>query len=84
MDRILIVDDEASIRLLYSQELIDEGYEVDTAATIAEAIALLKEMAYAVALLYIKLKNESIDVSSQKLPSGSQGPPGPVRRVRGQ
>lgn len=59
MTRILIVDDEASIRLLYSQELADEGYEVDTAATIAEALALLKENSYAVALLDIKLKNES-------------------------
>ena len=59
MNRILIVDDEASIRLLYSQELIDEGYTVDAAGTIAEALALLKENSYAVVLLDIKLKNES-------------------------
>ncbi|HZV80868.1 MAG TPA: response regulator [Geobacteraceae bacterium] len=59
MTKILIVDDEASIRLLYSQELTDEGYEVDAAATIAEALALLKEKSYDVALLDIKLKNES-------------------------
>lgn len=59
MKRILIVDDEANIRLLYSQELTDEGYQVDTAGTIAEALALLQENSYAVALLDIKLKNES-------------------------
>jgi DNA-binding NtrC family response regulator len=59
MTRILIVDDEASIRLLYSQELADEGYGVDTAATIDEALELLKKNSYAVALLDIKLKNES-------------------------
>lgn len=59
MNRILIVDDEASIRLLYSQELIDEGYEVDAAGTIAEALELLKNKVYEVALLDIKLKNES-------------------------
>lgn len=59
MNRILIVDDEASIRLLYSQELMDEGYEVDTAGTIAEALELLKDKVYVVALLDIKLKNES-------------------------
>lgn len=59
MTRLLIVDDEASIRMLYSHELADEGYEVDTAGTIAEALALLKENSYAVALLDIKLKNES-------------------------
>lgn len=59
MTRILIVDDEASIRLLYSQELRDEGYEVDAAGTIAEALEFLKVNSYAVALLDIKLKNES-------------------------
>ncbi|MBP1728489.1 MAG: response regulator receiver protein [Deltaproteobacteria bacterium] len=59
MNRILIVDDEASIRLLYSQELTDEGYTVDAAGTIAAALALLKENTYAVVLLDIKLKNES-------------------------
>ncbi len=59
MDRILIVDDEASIRLLYSQELRDEGYEVDSAGTIADALELLEKRSYSVALLDIKLKNES-------------------------
>jgi DNA-binding NtrC family response regulator len=59
MNRILIVDDEANIRLLYSQELMDEGYEVDTAGTIAEALDLLKGNSYSVVLLDIKLKNES-------------------------
>jgi DNA-binding response OmpR family regulator len=59
MNRILVVDDEASIRLLYSQELGDEGYEVDAAGTIAEALELLKANKYAVAVLDIKLKNES-------------------------
>ena len=33
MARLLVVDDESSIRLLYSQELADEGHEVATAAT---------------------------------------------------
>ena len=28
MSRILVVDDESSIRLLYSHELADEGYEL--------------------------------------------------------
>lgn len=59
MNRILIVDDEANIRLLYTQELKDEGYEVDAAGTIAEALELLGKNSYAVVLLDIKLKNES-------------------------
>ena len=57
--RILVVDDEAGIRLLYSQELADEGYAVDSAAGIDEALALLQRNQYDVALLDIKLKNES-------------------------
>lgn len=59
MSRILIVDDEANIRLLYSQELQDDGYQVDAAGTIAEALALLQKQSYSVVLLDIKLKNES-------------------------
>jgi DNA-binding NtrC family response regulator len=57
--RILVVDDEASIRLLYSAELADEGYEVDAAGTIDEALEKLHHNSYDVALLDIKLKNES-------------------------
>ena len=57
--RILVVDDEASIRLLYSAELTDEGYAVDAAATIAEALEKLHSNRYDVTLLDIKLKNES-------------------------
>lgn len=35
--RILVVDDEENIRLLYSEELTDAGYEVDTAKDAKEA-----------------------------------------------
>jgi two-component system response regulator (stage 0 sporulation protein F) len=38
MRRILVVDDEEAIRLLYREELTDEGYEVETAADGAEAL----------------------------------------------
>jgi len=57
--RILVVDDEASIRQLYSAELADEGYDVEAAATIDEALQKLRGSNYDVALLDIKLKNES-------------------------
>ena len=59
MSRILIVDDEANIRTLYREELTDEGYEVVTAASIPETIEKLKEGAFDLAVLDIKLKNES-------------------------
>jgi DNA-binding NtrC family response regulator len=59
MARILVVDDEAGIRLLYAQELADEGYEVVTAGTIEEATAALQLGGYDLVLLDIKLKQES-------------------------
>ena len=59
MNRILVVDDEANIRLLYAEELKDEGYEVATAASSTEAVEKLENGAFDLAVLDIKLKNES-------------------------
>ena len=59
MSRILVVDDESSIRLLYSHELADEGYEVITAAGAEEAVEKLRKDEFDLILLDIKLKNES-------------------------
>ncbi len=59
MNRILVVDDEANIRLLYAEELTDEGYEVATAASTAEATEKLQQQIFDLAVLDIKLKNES-------------------------
>lgn len=59
MSKLLVVDDEANIRLLYSEELADEGYEVVTAANSAEAIERLQFGTFDLAVLDIKLKNES-------------------------
>jgi len=59
MAKILVVDDESNIRLLYSQELADEGYDVLTAANADEACNLLHENGIDLVVLDIKLKNES-------------------------
>ena len=59
MAKLLVVDDEANIRLLYAQELSDEGYEVVTAASTAEAVEKLTGNGFDLVLLDIKLKNES-------------------------
>lgn len=67
MNRLLVVDDEANIRLLYAEELADEGYEVVTAANIAEATEKLQEGSFDLAVLDIKLKNESGIELLQKL-----------------
>jgi DNA-binding NtrC family response regulator len=67
MSRLLVVDDEANIRILYSEELADEGYEVVTAANTAEAIERLQEAPFDLVILDIKLKNESGIELLQKL-----------------
>ena len=59
MARLLVVDDESSIRLLYSQELADAGYEVVTAGSAAEAVTQLEAGEFDLVVLDIKLKNES-------------------------
>ena len=67
MSRILVVDDEANIRTLYADELADEGYTVVTAASIGEATSKLQAGAFDLAVLDIKLKNESGIELLQKL-----------------
>lgn len=67
MSRLLVVDDEANIRILYSDELTEEGYEVVTAASIAEAMEKLQTGAFDLAILDIKLKNENGIELLQKL-----------------
>lgn len=42
MKRILVIDDEENIRLLYKEELADEGYEVCVAASAQEALAKIE------------------------------------------
>lgn len=42
MKRILIVDDEENIRLLYKEEFAEEGYEVAVAASAEEAMAQIE------------------------------------------
>jgi DNA-binding response OmpR family regulator len=59
MARLLVVDDERDIRHLYSAELEDEGYQVETAGTGQEAAELLKERDFDLVLLDIQMRGES-------------------------
>jgi len=59
MSRLLVVDDEANIRILYAEELADEGYEVVTASNTAEAVEKLQQTSFDLVILDIKLKNEN-------------------------
>lgn len=59
MARLLVVDDEAGIRLLYSQELADDGHEVVSVGSATEAVDKLQSGQFDLVVLDIKLKNES-------------------------
>ena len=59
MAKLLVVDDEANIRLLYAQELSDEGYQVVTAGSAKAAVEKLESSPFDLVVLDIKLKNES-------------------------
>lgn len=58
-DRILLVEDDSSLTSLLMDELEVEGYQVDAAATVAEAKELLPKHAY------------SLIVTDLRLPDGS-------------
>jgi two-component system, response regulator, stage 0 sporulation protein F len=53
--KILIVDDEEHIRLLFKEELEDEGYAVDLASNGLEALDKLRAFTYSVVVLDIKM-----------------------------
>lgn len=57
--RILVVDDEKMIRLLYRKELSLDGYMVDTACSGAEAIRKVSQGDFAVVVLDIELPDLS-------------------------
>lgn len=59
MKKILVVDDEESIRELYRAELADEGYEVDLAADGREALRRLD--AFRPDLVTLDIKMPGID-----------------------
>jgi DNA-binding NtrC family response regulator len=56
MSRILVVDDDSSLRILYSKELTDEGYDVESAASGKEALAAIAARRPDVVVLDIKME----------------------------
>ena len=59
MAKILIVDDEAYIRMLYKKELESEGYQIKTAATAAGAFDLLRAEQFDIIVLDIELGDDN-------------------------
>ncbi len=59
MVKILIVDDEVNVRMLYSEELQNDGYDTVLAENVSEAIASVENDAPDLIILDIKLGKES-------------------------
>ncbi|RLB71425.1 MAG: response regulator [Deltaproteobacteria bacterium] len=57
--KILVVDDEESIRLLYQEELEDEGYHVKTAASAEEALEIVPDFHPDLVIMDIKMPGMS-------------------------
>lgn len=55
MKKILVADDEMSIRLLYSEELKEEGYDVYLAANGKEALEIVDTVPLDLVILDIKM-----------------------------
>jgi DNA-binding response OmpR family regulator len=59
MNRILVVDDEPNLRLVYREVLGEEGYEVLEAESVKETFDILNREPVDLVVLDIKLRSES-------------------------
>ncbi|MGQ3054544.1 MAG: sigma-54-dependent transcriptional regulator [Roseateles sp.] len=57
--RLLVVDDEPDLRTLYELTLLREGYEIDSAGSVAEALALLQAAQYSAVITDMRLPDGS-------------------------
>ncbi len=57
--RVLVIDDEPDLRTLYELSLLREGYEIDSAGSVAEALTHLGERGYQVVITDMKLPDGS-------------------------
>jgi len=63
MNKILIVDDEEAIQMLYSEELTEEGYDVVTSGQVTRLMELITQKRPDLIVLDIKLgKYDGLDL----------------------
>jgi two-component system, NtrC family, response regulator PilR len=53
--RLLVIDDEPDLRTLYELTLLREGYDIETASCVEEALQLLREHRYSVVITDMRL-----------------------------
>jgi DNA-binding response OmpR family regulator len=75
MARILVVDDEPNIRLIYATALRDSGHDVVEAASGQEALATVAKQTFDLVVLDIKLGAESGLTVLQQVVAVSPGTP---------
>jgi two-component system response regulator PilR (NtrC family) len=56
---LLVVDDEPDLRTLYELTLLREGYDIETAASVEEALAHLKDRTYSAVITDMRLPDGS-------------------------
>jgi two-component system response regulator PilR (NtrC family) len=56
---LLVVDDEPDLRTLYELTLLREGYDVETAGSVEEALQLLKDRTYSAVITDMRLPDGS-------------------------
>jgi len=56
MAKVLVVDDDESLRMLYSKELLEEGYDVSTVPSGRDALESIKQSRPDVVILDIKME----------------------------
>ena len=57
--RLLVIDDEPDLRTLYELTLLREGYELDSAGSVEDALALLAERGYSAVITDMRLPDGS-------------------------
>jgi two-component system, NtrC family, response regulator PilR len=70
---LLVVDDEPDLRTLYELTLLREGYDIETAATVEEALARLGERQYSAVITDMRLPDGTgLDVLRRLEETGRQ------------
>ena len=57
---LLVVDDEPDLRTLYELTLLREGYDIETAATVEEALMHLKDRTYSAVITDMRLPDGTV------------------------